>query len=64
VIFTALASWSMPRSRDRRASSSKAMSLGAIPSPPPVRSVRSSAPGHMPRRRSQPWLPTASTHSP
>ena len=32
VIFTALASWSMPRSSARRASSSKLMSLGAIPS--------------------------------
>ena len=30
VIFTAFASWSMPRSSARRASSSKLMSLGAI----------------------------------
>jgi hypothetical protein len=32
VIFTAFASWSMPRSSARRASSSKLMSLGAMPS--------------------------------
>ena len=33
VIFTALASWSMPRSSARRASSSKVMIFAAIPSP-------------------------------
>ena len=32
VIFTAFASWSMPRSSARRASSSNEMSFGAIPS--------------------------------
>jgi hypothetical protein len=31
VIFTVFASWSMPRSSARRASSSNEMSFGAIP---------------------------------
>ena len=36
VILTAFASWSMPRSNARRASSSNEMILAAIPSYPPV----------------------------
>ena len=48
VIFTALASWSMPRSSARRASSSKVMIFAAIP-------PTSCYPG------SQPGPPTAST---
>ena len=68
VIFTAFASWSMPRSSARRASSSKLMSLGSHPLGPPspyVLGFCSSASGLGSIRRlptpSQAGPPTAST---